>query len=100
HTRSDRDWSSDVCSSDLTWRPRIARQIVVLNRADLLPAADADRVRDDLRSRLRLDALDDVPIALTRARDGASGIAELRGWLEQEIGRASCRERVGVAVVR
>ncbi|TMC57340.1 MAG: hypothetical protein E6J19_06225 [Chloroflexi bacterium] len=80
-------YSDDVAHTDYlrTWGPRIARQIVVLNRADLLPAADADRVRDDLRSRLRLDALDDVPIALTRARDGASGIAELRGWLEQGV---------------
>src|SRR5439155_890664 len=74
-------YSDDVAHTDYlrTWGPRIARQIVVLNRADLLPAGDAGRVREDLRSRLRLDALDDVPIALTRARDGASGIAELRG---------------------
>src|SRR4029079_10436707 len=32
-----------------TWPPRIARQIIVLNRADLLNTADATRVRDDLR---------------------------------------------------
>src|SRR2546421_7692774 len=25
HTRSDRDWSSDVCSSDLWWAPRRGR---------------------------------------------------------------------------
>src|SRR5437868_15202599 len=57
HTRSKRDWSSDVCSSDL-----FLRTIRVLSR----PAR--------------------------RARSGPSARNE-------EIGRASCRERVEVSVV-
>lgn len=80
-------YSDDVAHSAYlrTWGPRIARQIVVLNRADLLSAADVGRVRDDLRARLRADSLGDLPIAMTRARDGAAGIAELRAWLDAGV---------------
>ena len=67
------------------WGPRIARQIVVLNRADLLSLADATRVRDDLRTRLRSEGHDDVDVAVTRARDGAPGVAEMRQWLESGV---------------
>lgn len=67
------------------WGPRIARQIVVLNRADLLSAADASRVRDDLRARLRSDGLAETTVAVTRARDGTPGIVELRGWLDAGV---------------
>src|SRR5699024_11905223 len=35
HTRSKRDWSSDVCSSDLEDRVRKLRLGVALDRADL-----------------------------------------------------------------
>jgi ethanolamine utilization protein EutP (predicted NTPase) len=68
-----------------TWGPRIARQIVVLNRADLLSPQDATRVRDDLRARLRDDGLDDADVAVTSARDGARGVAALREWLESGV---------------
>lgn len=67
------------------WAPRIARQIVVLNRADLLSPADATRVRDDLRSRLREEGHGDVDVAVSRARDGAAGVAEVRRWLESGV---------------
>ncbi|MEP7002982.1 MAG: GTPase [Chloroflexota bacterium] len=67
------------------WGPRLARQIVVLNRADLLSAADAAHVREDLRTRLQSDGLADIAVAVTRARDGAAGIEELRQWLGSEV---------------
>lgn len=64
---------------------RIERQIVVLNRTDLLAADDVARVRDDLAAELREAGLAAVPIALTRAVDGTSGIEELRRWVESEV---------------
>ncbi|HET7700067.1 MAG TPA: hypothetical protein VFM06_04260, partial [Candidatus Limnocylindria bacterium] len=67
------------------WGPRIGRQIVVLNRADLLSAADAARVRDDLRARLRSDGLAEATVAITRGRDGTPGIVELRRWLDAGV---------------
>src|SRR2546422_5726315 len=63
HTRCSRDWSSDVCSSDLLGGelpPRLGRHVPGLGR-------EADQ----------------EPPALARAESG-----------QDEIGRASCRERV------
>lgn len=78
-------YSDDIDATYLrTWGPRIARQIVVLNRADLLSAADATRVRDDLGARLLREGLADTKVILTRARDGAVGVEELRRWLANE----------------
>src|SRR5207249_6952571 len=83
HTRSKRDWSSDVCSSDLA--------------GDLQPARDAEVV-----------AVEEEPIGLAGARDGAGharggrdllprGVLEAGvhpdTWEDLQIGRASCRER-------
>src|SRR5699024_11867741 len=70
HTRSKRDWSSDVCSSDL--------HLVEATGATFVESGDgaADRVR-------------------TIAADGADLLIDLVG----EIGRASCRERVYRSVV-
>src|SRR5699024_12076782 len=78
HTRSKRDWSSDVCSSDLLLTqihpsleralgPRLAHPAVV----DLLGRYPS-------------------PAALQRAG---------RGHVRTQIGRASCRERGGRPVV-
>ena len=65
--------------------PRIRRQIVVLNRSDLLSTADASRVADDMRAQLRRDGAGDVDVIATRAREGAGGIVELREWLESAV---------------
>jgi len=65
--------------------PRIRRQIVVLNRSDLLSPADATRVADDMREQLRRDGAGDIEVVATRARDGGAGIAELRAWLESGV---------------
>jgi len=65
--------------------PRIRRQIVVLNRSDLLSNADASRVAEDMRAQLRRDGAADIEVIATRAREGASGIAELREWLESAV---------------
>ena len=65
--------------------PRIRRQIVVLNRSDLLSPADASRVAEDMRAQLRRDGAGDVEVIATRAREGAGGIGELREWLESGV---------------
>jgi hypothetical protein len=65
--------------------PRIRRQIVVLNRSDLLSPADASRVAEDMRDQLRRDGADDIDVVATRAREGAGGIGRLREWLESGV---------------
>src|SRR5206468_5182992 len=64
HTRSDRDWSSDVCSSDLS--------------VDATPSRQREYQRNE------------------RSQDHKRhGLARERGTVGgNEIGRASCRERV------
>jgi hypothetical protein len=64
------------------YAPRIRRQLVVLNRSDLLAGDDARRVTEDMRTQLSRDGARDVEIVMTRARDGAAGIADLRAWLD------------------
>jgi hypothetical protein len=65
--------------------PRIRRQIVVLNRSDLLSPSDAGRVAEDMRAQLRRDGAGDIDVVATRAREGATGIAELQRWLESGV---------------
>ena len=65
--------------------PRIRRQIVVLNRSDLLSPADASRVAEDMRAQLRRDGAGDIGVIATRAREGAGGIGDLREWLESAV---------------
>src|SRR5699024_11249389 len=81
HTRSKRDWSSDVCSSDLLEMDLQGGQVypgdILKSQADGAVAADA-----------ALEQLD--PDELDRA---ARGVIVGSG-LGDEIGRASCRERV------
>ena len=68
-----------------TFAPRLRHQIVVLNRTDLLRSEDVARVRDDMRAQLRREGITDVGIALTRAREGATGVAEFREWLDSGV---------------
>ena len=64
---------------------RMRRQIVVLNRSDLLSPADAHRVAEDMRNQLSRDGASGIEVVATRAREGAGGIAELRRWLESGV---------------
>ena len=58
---------------------RIRRQIVVLNRSDLLSAPDAHRVADDIREQLGRDGLADIEVAATRADVSTTLASSIRG---------------------
>src|SRR5206468_7499117 len=94
HTRSDRDWSSDVCSSDLSiggavavphLLPYSAAKFAVVGFSTGLAAETA---REGIRVVTVLPGL---------MRTGSFGNALVKGRREKEkIGRASGRERVEV----
>ncbi len=65
--------------------PRVRRQIVVLNRSDLLSLADTRRVAEDMRHQLQKYGAGTIDVVATRAREGAAGIGELREWLESGV---------------
>src|SRR2546421_5190776 len=52
HTRSDRDWSSDVCSSDLRTSPLCKSHREGFRRALLLPSEDPARARTACSNRI------------------------------------------------
>src|SRR5690606_40366234 len=83
HARFSRDWSSDVCSSDLS-----SVLFVVIARAmDRIFLLHADHEQNASTSTVRLAGSTGAnPFACI-----ASGIAAL--WGPAQIGRASCRER-------
>ncbi len=62
------------------WMPRLARQAVVINKADTMPPEDAERVCDDLRRRLRAEALPEIPVLSLSA---VADIEPLRRWLSE-----------------
>src|SRR5690606_40520285 len=79
HTRFSRDWSSDVCSSDLARAARpalLGREVVVRDHEE------AQVVPLEQRGQLR----------------GAEHLLD-EALVLRKIGRASCRERVEIRVV-
>src|SRR5690606_40087692 len=89
HTRFSRDWSSDVCSSDLY---RSDRQLqVLLDHEPVAAETDGDRVTS-VRVRSRRTGTEQTlsaPYVIDATETGE--LLELAG-VEHEIGRASCRE--------
>src|SRR5699024_12059350 len=90
HTRSKRDWSSDVCSSDLL--------------LCLLP----DQLSPQVSGSLKAHYAPTTPLALYRTAALPSVLADLAQTQQAqapsqvaalEIGRASCRERGSISVV-
>src|SRR5206468_9143554 len=97
HTRSDRDWSSDVCSSDLL-EQRDSR-LDLVRAFDFILALNIDgleiKTAIPLLEAIDIEGKDVSGDALLTQRELATYLVEKR----KEIGRASCRERVRVAVV-
>src|SRR5699024_11468181 len=85
HTRSKRDWSSDVCSSDLA-----EQEIGILAYSALFLADDpgiVELLAASARNGVRVQILVGSPDSPTVTQRGEEeGIGD-------EIGRASCRER-------
>src|SRR5690606_40414801 len=97
HTRFSRDWSSDVCSSDLVF-------------ADQLEVAADSAARHDDNAGFIFEFANHIPIAVfapahirrrqygpVNTRDGITRFYQTVDLVE--IGRASCRERVSVREV-
>src|SRR5207245_3847671 len=84
HTRCYRDWSSDVCSSDLT----------MATRKKAKPAAGPDLEITIVPNEPAAPKQDHVNV---RGRAGIN--SEVVTHLNRKIGRASCRERVEISVV-
>jgi hypothetical protein len=94
-----------------TWMPRLARQVVVLNKADRLSADDGQRVLHDLEDDLASMSASGpggsgaavVPVVVTAAWPGAGGTAVLDGlldWLKDGVAaKAVVRARVAATVV-
>src|SRR2546428_5625725 len=65
------------------WAPRLARQLIVVNKADRMPG-DVERVREHLASSLRAAGLNGISVAITSAaRDGQ--VRELRDWISEGV---------------
>src|SRR5699024_11697860 len=82
HTRSKRDWSSDVCSSDLKYvkkAPKTDAAVMIITVIIVL-------LTDNL-------AIGVVVGVVFSALFFATKISEVKVDMEVEIGRASCRER-------
>lgn len=65
------------------WAPRLARQLVVVNKADRMPD-DVERVREHLASSLRDAGLNGIPVAVTSATHDRE-VGELREWIAEGV---------------
>src|SRR5699024_11319726 len=88
HTRSKRDWSSDVCSSDLNNLINIDQIIIVKHPSATLKANIINRLIQTFQTTYDLEIL-----CSTLGNDYVDGVI-IRDKQTAEIGRASCRERI------
>src|SRR5690606_40401902 len=84
HTRFSRDWSSDVCSSDLELRNRLTAPPACRGNCAEIMSATVRANGERLDVELAVSALADVAVALPQAGDR---------WQLEQIGRASGRDR-------
>jgi GTP-binding protein EngB required for normal cell division len=64
------------------WTPRLARQLVVLNKSDLV-TNEVDRVREHLASTLRDDGARDLQVVVASAKQG--DVREIREWVAHGV---------------
>src|SRR2546429_713248 len=92
HTRCSRDWSSDVCSSDLAGAPASkSTRRCGRGKVSLRPADETKRGPPYPMKVIEISCLE-VWREISNFLDGEAD-PEMRARME-EIGRASCRERV------
>src|SRR3546814_10970690 len=93
-----RDWSSDVCSSDLKDLADIPDN--VKRKLEIVPVSDCDEVLaralvKELTPIEWTESEDDVQTTRTPQGDGEQpGVLTHYAGARKQIGRASCRERV------
>src|SRR5699024_11218001 len=87
HTRSKRDWSSDVCSSDLRGSAPPCAAVLLEGGPLALAVAELDQ---------RVRHPDGLPAVAVAAPHGGAD-PRLVARADDQIGRASCRERACVA---
>src|SRR5690606_41015653 len=97
HTRFSRDWSSDVCSSDLLSRSLNSGAVWLLREIGVTAGVE-------MAERLGISTLtpDDrhLGLALGGLKYGTTPLEMAAAYLPfAKIGRASCRERVARRVV-
>src|SRR5207253_6879761 len=86
HTRWPRDWSSDVCSSDLAIKSSSARNHFATTWADRGVTRDHGRT---VRTQLKISTF-----YMFLVENFRRFLRQVIISLGEEIGRASCRERV------
>src|SRR5207302_7272297 len=87
HTRFSRDWSSDVCSSDLVRVPDGTKRIELVRAGDVVMTVGPDGGTGRA-------AVQTVFTSTNRLLE----VRTDRGTVTTKIGRASCRERVEIPV--
>src|SRR5205085_4827332 len=93
HTRFDCDWSSDVCSSDLRWPGQDTLLLLFPTPISFLPIAKETQSTLKRLSILRRPYDSKKPTTgETTSRAGCPRRRTLS--IPEQIGRASCRERV------
>src|SRR5207245_8168645 len=91
HTRCYRDWSSDVCSSDLSRFHKIA---ILSPPADANMSPLGERQIDSICAECPLSVPIGSPVTASHSRITGSLLHEASFLSPSKIGRASCRERV------
>src|SRR5690606_40632190 len=95
HTRFSRDWSSDVCSSDLHYGELDRQDIALLARGIVARSSmDSDYCAIRKGFGVELGGIQRGAVVPETNRV----LADHFGSPEWEIGRASCRERVEMSV--
>src|SRR5258706_9644950 len=89
HTRLVSDWSSDVCSSDL-----ICSRMRFSNELEADHASGKTHARTNVIDHAHRGLFPRLGVALLDIRGERPRAAETKRDTRNEIGRASCRERV------
>src|SRR5690606_41048534 len=94
HTRFSRDWSSDLCYSDLpfVWREVARSYLQVFHIVRSQPAVGRQKTVARSSPSTLLHSVPELKLNHLRTLTDDVGI------LQHEIGRASCRERVEIAM--
>src|SRR5207247_4089039 len=93
HTRSTRDWSSDVCSSDLVENRCTGTMFKTVDNLKFKPEAILELVSLVEAKTISTTIAQQVFGEMFDTGESPAAIVQKKG-LAQEIGRASCREGV------